>query len=88
MFNNMLPNYSLNNFIDASAGLTLMHLSVSGLMCTRKSNNCSQISSCCSNNKFCSVSSTKTSCSMTNLNLGLSSAALTGALLVYRGLRN
>lgn len=75
----MLPNYSLNNFIDASTGLALLHLSVSGLMCTRKSNNCSQSSSC---------PSSRTLCSMTNFNLGLSGTALTGALLVYRGLRN
>ena len=88
IFNNMLPNYSLNNFIDASTGLALLHLSVSGLMCTRKSNNCSQSSSCPSNNLSSSCESSRALCSMTNFNLGLSGTALTGALLVYRGLRN
>lgn len=79
----MLPNYSLNNLIDSCAGITLLHFSVSGLMCSRGSKN-----SCNSSNDESScVSSTKTSCSMTNLNLGLSTMALTGALLVYRGLK-
>ena len=79
----MLPNYSLNNLIDASAGISLLHLSVSGLMCSRGSKN-----SCySSNNQTNCDSSTKTSCSITNFNLGLSSLALTGTLLIYRGLR-
>ena len=31
----MFTNISLNNMIDASAGLTLLHLSLSGLMCRK-----------------------------------------------------
>ena len=75
-------NFSLNNMIDASAGLTLLHLSLSGIMCHRNRSQSSSNSS----DQGC-VSNNRTSCSMTNFNLGASSAGLTGALLLYRGLR-
>ena len=82
----MLPNISLNNLIDASTGLALMQLSISGLMCNRgKSNSKSTESNSCSTSNNC-VSKDK-SCSSVNFNLGLSSLGVTGALLLYRGLR-
>ena len=83
----MLPIISLNNLIDASTGLTLMQLSISGLMCNRgKGNSQSTVSNSCSTSNNC-VSKDK-SCSSVNFNLGLSSLGVTGVLLLYRGLRN
>ena len=85
----MMPTLSLNNMIDASAGLTLLHFSISGLMCNRNSR-CvqNQSESETSNDSQCvSKCSNSNSCSMTNFNMGISAAGLTGALLLYRGLR-
>ena len=75
-------NFTLNNMIDASAGLTLLHLSLSGMMCRRSSGSSSSSENC---QKAC-VSS-RNSCSMTNFNIGASAAGVTGALLLFRGLR-
>ena len=78
----MLPNISLNNLIDTSAGVSLLTLSVSGLMCTRgMRNNQNTSENAC-------VSKCNKSCSSVNFNLGLSSLGVTGALLLYRGLRH
>jgi hypothetical protein len=85
----MMPTFSLNNMIDASAGLTLLHFSISGLMCNRNLR-CvqNQSESESSNNSQCvSKCSNSNSCSMKNFNMGISTAGLTGALLLYRGLR-
>ena len=85
----MLPNISLNNLIDASTGLALMQLSISGLMCNRGMKSTSPPST--NGNNSCSTSNncvTKDkSCSSVNFNLGLSSLGVTGVLLLYRGLR-
>ena len=84
-------NFSLNNMIDASAGLTLLHLSLSGLMCGRNSrqNNSSQCSSSNSESSCPSKCvSERKSCAMSNFNLGASAAGVTGVLLLYRGLRH
>ena len=83
-------NFSLNNMIDASAGLTLLHLSLSGMMCRRSSGSSSSSASGDSqpsgNCQEACVSS-RNSCSMTNFNIGSSAAGVTGALLLFRGLR-
>jgi hypothetical protein len=83
-------NFTLNNMIDASAGLALLQLSFSGFMCPRSSGSSrssesgnSQPSGNCQSRCV----SMRNSCSMANLNLGLSAAGVTGALLLYRGLR-
>ena len=83
-------DFSLNNMIDASAGLALLQLSLSGIMCPRSSGSSS--SSASNNSQSSGNCQTgcvlpKNSCSMTNLNLGLSATGVTGALLLYRGLR-
>ena len=82
---------NIDNLIQTSAGVTLSSLSVSGLMCINtlcsrtRSNTNSQSSSSCP----CPVepNSPGLHCSRINLNIGLSAMGVTGALLVYRGLR-
>lgn len=83
-------NFTLNNMIDASAGLALLQLSLSGIMCPRSSGSSSSSesgNSQSSDNCQTRCVSSRNSCSMTNLNLGLSAAGVTGGLLLYRGLR-
>ena len=91
----MFTNVSLNNMIDASSGLTLLHLSLSGLMSRKgygysRSSDSSGSSGSSDSSGSCAsrcVSTKNTSCSMTNFNLGVTSAGVTGALPLYRGLR-
>ena len=86
----MMFNFSLNNMIDASAGLALLQLSFSGIMCPRSSSSSSSSesgNSQPSGNCQTRCVSSRNSCSMTNFKLGLSAAGVTGALLLYRGLR-
>ena len=83
---------NIDNLIQTSAGVTLSTLSVSGLMCintlcsrTRSNTNSQESSSTCP----CPVeqNSSGLHCSRINLNIGLSAMGVTGALMVYRGLR-
>ncbi len=82
-------NFTLNNMIDASAGLALLQLSLSGIMCPRSSSSSSSVSgqSQSSGSSQARCVSSRNSCSMANFNLGLSATGVTGALLLYRGLR-
>ena len=86
-------NFSLNNMIDVSAGVTIMTLSLSGLMCKRSRNSNSSCNESSSNtsdssNQGCVSRNNRTSCSMSNFNLGASAAGVTGALLLYRGINH
>ena len=82
---------NIDNLIQTGAGITLSTLSVSGLMCinsirpgNRNTNNNEQTNCCpCPGNS----NSPGLNCSRINLNLGLSAMGVTGAMLVYRGLR-
>ena len=82
-------NFSLNNMIDTSAGLALLQLSLSGLMCPRSSGSSSSSESgnVQSSGNCQTMCVSRNSCSMANFTLGLSATGVTGALLLYRGLR-
>ena len=75
---------NIDNLIQTSAGFTLSTLSVSGLMC---------INTLCSRTRSDTNSSSNCPCPVEpnspglNLNIGLSAMGVTGALMVYRGLR-
>ena len=81
---------NIDNLIQTGAGITLSTLSVSGLMCinsirprnTNTNNNETTGCPCPGNSN-----SPGLNCSRINLNLGLSAMGVTGAMLVYRGLR-
>ena len=83
---------NIDNLIQTGAGITLSTLSVSGLMCinsirprnTNTNTNNNETTCCpCPGNS----NSPGLNCSRINLNLGLSAMGVTGAMLVYRGLR-
>ena len=81
---------NIDNLIQTGAGITLSTLSVSGLMCI---NSIRSRNTNTNNNETngCPCPGTSNSpglnCSRINLNLGLSAMGVTGAMLVYRGLR-
>ena len=80
---------NIDNLIQTSAGFTLSTLSVSGLMCINTLCSRTRSDTNSSSNCPCPVepNSPGLHCSRINLNLGLSAMGVTGALLVYRGLR-
>ena len=70
----------IDRLIGISGGLTLLFGSVSGLKCI---NSCSRSSGGCEPD---SGPSNKT-CSKANMNLGLASMGVTGALMVYKHIK-
>ena len=76
---------NIDNLIQTSAGVTLSSLSVSGLMCINTL--CSRTDSSSSCPCPGEPNSPGLHCSRINLNIGLSAMGVTGALMVYRGLR-
>ena len=80
---------NIDNLIQTSVGVTLSTLSVSGLMCINTLCSRTRSNTNSSSNCPCPIESNSPGlyCSRINLNLGLSAMGVTGALLVYRGLR-
>ena len=71
---------NINNLIDLSSGLTLTCVSLSGIKCIN-----GRLGPCSKDNDSCNKKNT--SCSKWNLNIGLSGMAITGGLMMYRGLK-
>mgnify|MGYP000973345784 CR=1 FL=1 len=73
---------NINNLIDLSSGLALTCISLSGIKCIN-----GRLEPCSKDNTE-SCNKNNTSCSKWNLNIGLSGMAITGGLMMYRGLKS